>query len=476
MKYHHAAGNKITSFEAARVQFLKWNTIMQRTGLKPRRFLQKSDAVYFGTSEGWFRLSYARYSKPEVHWIRKLLEYLDESSFQNWAVSWRKTIVWEENDHCYLIQPWVMNGDSFQRDDPASIQRIAEIMADFYRTGKGYVESKGIEIRRDRWSTLEVEWEESLKKIAKLKIDSLPEKIRGGMVELQKELAVLIRENINNWRSSGIHSLLDHQRRAGVLGHGNLISQNILWQNNDLALLNWEYLAFQPRILDLATLINDASNWEPDWILFIIGEFSKAQPFWREEYTALRILLRHPYHIIRMLERTQPEELERKFLKEAVKELARKERCLGKVWRELGTEKRWGGGILTNNSGIDRLSMVLSPVETWGEYNGPDSVIRVRNEAKLPEDVMERLTYFEQNRIVGGRDGSVLDGSVLPVTRETEIVPEKKTEDNPGAEFDTGGGLSDVPLPDILIKEESSPPENSTSSVHIIQWGNFPKK
>jgi hypothetical protein len=485
LKIDHPIKDKpTTKFEIFKMEFQKWSSLLQRTGLKPRRFMVEPDAIYFYTPEGWFRLGFNKYTKGEIDWIHSILEYLEERSFKNWAVPWQKTIVWEENDFCYMIQPWVKDGEFFQSSDPASIQRVAEVMADFYRSGKDYIQTKGIEIGRDRWSNIEVEWETDIERLDKLKIDDFPEKARSEVNELRREMSMRLREILSNWRSSGMNCLLEHQKRSGVLGHGNLIVKNILWLGDDYFLLNWEQMAFQPRILDLTTLITDVAYWEPEWILFLINEYSRVQPFWPEEYTGLRILLRHPKNLINTLENIRINGLDRKSLKEAARELARKERCLGKIWRELGTEKRWAGNSLGDNSSLRRLSMTLSPVETWGDFAGSsDSVIKVKNEAKLPADVIEKLTYFDharaQDRISGGRDGSVLNGSASII-----LKPEPEPENHTGIGNQMELKMVDSTAPSL---KEDHPAVNTgalkidtVSEINknldkIIRWANFPK-
>jgi hypothetical protein len=218
--------------------------------------------------------------------------------------------------------------------------------------------------------------------------------------------------------------LMEHHQRSGVLGHGNLLVKNIIWGGNDYYLLNWEGLAFQPRIVDIASLINDVAWWESDWILFLLNEYSKIQPFWPEEHAALFALLKYPQKIIELLGGgSTTEDLDHKNFKEVAKELARKERCLLKAWKELGTQKRWVWGRETETLPVNqgKMSMVLSPVESWGDFAGQvDSLIQVKHDQKLPKDVMERLTYNNPDRVVAGRDGNILESAAKEATGYNE--------------------------------------------------------
>ncbi|HBE77289.1 MAG TPA: hypothetical protein DDW65_05845, partial [Firmicutes bacterium] len=350
-------------------EFQRCLPIFQRLGLKPRRYLCDGEAAYVGTIEGWFRLSFKKYNKQELKWLRRILEYLHERSFRNWAVSWQKTIIWEEHTFCYLIQPWTIAREHFQMDDPASVSRIAEITAELHSCGKDYFENRGIEILRDRWQTIDLEWENAFHTIDQFKIEFEHEKTRKELEELRKSAGVALSESLSSWRKSGLSSLMEHHQRSGVLGHGNLLVKNIIWGGNDYYLLNWEGLAFQPRIVDLASLINDVGMWEADWILFLLNEYAKIQPLWPEEHEALFALLRYPRKIVELFNQEMSEEsLDRKNLKEVARELTRKERCLGKAWKELGTQKRWVWGRQSEMPSVNqgKISMVLSPVESWG--------------------------------------------------------------------------------------------------------------
>lgn len=474
MKYERSDKDKVKGdFSNIRVELQKWAALFQRTGLKPRRLFMDKEAVYIGTSAGWFRLGFRKYSRQELQWIHRMLEHLEERSFRNWAAPWSKTVIfWGDNNDGYLIQPWVMTGEYFQVADPGSIQRVAEIMADFYRSGKDYGATTGIEIARDHWSNIEIQWESDLQNLDNLNVDDLPEKARGDVNELRKNICTLLKESLTGWRSSGMRSLLEHQRRTGILGHGRLLARHIIWVENDYYLLNWESLAFQPRILDLAVLIMDVAYWDPEWILYLINEFSRVQPFWPEEYNALQAVLRYPKDAIAILEKTAAGEMDRKSVKEASKELVRRERCLGKVWRELGTEKRWAGSFSDNSSqfNLNKLSMVLTPLETWGDFQtATNSVISVKNDARLPAEVIERLSDFDdRDRIVGGKGGDILKGSAAPVAEQADERSE--TEVPPVA----------VPEPDELPNPTPIPVENPTQITTkepetVIRWAGFPK-
>ncbi|NLW48749.1 MAG: hypothetical protein GXY86_15655 [Firmicutes bacterium] len=475
----------LCEFEAAKINYAKWAPIFLRLGLKPHRFIYKPEAVFVCTNEGWYRLSLVMYEKQELRWVRNILEYLEERSFSNWAMPWQKTIIWEENSHCYLIQPWLFTNNCFNANDPASVARLAEILADFYRSGKDYHEIKGIEISRDRWSTIETLWELELEKIDHLSGEFGHEKLNKEFNELKKGTVKILVEVLSNWKSSGVNALYEHHRQAGVLGHGNLSKENIIWCGNDYYLLNWEHLAFQPKIADLAALISNIGFWEPEWIIFLITEYSKLQPFWSEEYGALMALLRYPAKGVLLLTGVEAEELQRKAIKEEVKEMAKRERCLAKVWKELGSKNRWIWGTTgyPANEENGKISLALTPVESWGDYSGSvDSLIRIDNEQKLPQAVIERLTLNNQNGVVGGKEDNILEGAAQTGFNYTEILEQqpppiieeiaKETEEVAIKIVSEEGG-SNIEPP-IAPPSEDKPVLTEEKSA-LIKWSGFPK-
>jgi hypothetical protein len=500
------SNNEVAGFQTD--EFQKSLPIFQRLGLKPRRYYRDHEAAYVSTTEGWFRLSFKKYNKQELKWLRRILEYLSERSFHNWAVPWQKTIIWEENTYCYLIQPWILTREYFQAGDPASVSRIAEIIADLYSCGKDYSENRGIEIVRDRWQTIDLEWESTLHALDQFKNDFEHEKLRKEVEELRKDAITALNDSLNSWKKSGLSSLLEHHQRSGVLGHGNLVVKNIIWGGNDYYLLNWEGLAFQPRIVDIASLINDVAWWEPDWILFLLNEYSKIQPFWPEEHAALFALLKYPQKIIELLNGDVTEEsLDHKNLKEVAKELARKERCLLKAWKELGTQKRWVWGRQTEMSSVNqgKISMVLSPVESWGDFAGQvDSLIQVKHDQKLPKDVMERLTYNDPDRVVAGRDGNILESAAKGATgynennfieivepqlkipteneqseqeqeHEQQLEPERVDEVKVLVPEQVENAKVVVTEPVIAEKNIPTQSKAKETAPQVIQWAKFPK-
>lgn len=478
------------NFETIQTDYQKWAPIFSRLGLKPRRYFKDNQAVYTCTVEGWFKLSVVKYEKQELQWLKNILNYLEERSFNNWAVPWQKTIIWEENNFCHLIQPWDFSKTGFIPNDPAAICRIAEVLADFYRCGKDYRENKGIEIFRDRWSAIDLEWEANLKFLENLKEDNYYEKIRKEVHLLKKDTISLLTDCLSIWKS-GINNLFDHHLSSGVISHGNLLTKSIIWKENDFFLLDWENLSFQPKIADLASLINDIGIWEPEWIIYFINEYSKIQPFWPEEYQALKAMLQYPSDIMKVFKEDEPGEVEYKMIKEVNKEMKRKNRCLEKVWRELGNDRRWSkgrGGIEKSNEN-GKISMVLSPIETWGGFEAgqQDSLIYVKTEQKLPNDIYERLVNQTQDRVFGGgREGNIMEAAAdHPKNYDyLEIVEEQPTQPDEMMELiktEPEIEPEKSPQPVIEKKETLQIIQNKSESAEtpkkpsVISWGSFPK-
>jgi hypothetical protein len=497
-RYVEASGDEMMNLQTEEYQ--KCLPIFQRLGLKPRRYFCDREAAYVGTIEGWFRLGFKKYSKQELKWLRRILEYLNERSFRNWAVPWQKTIIWEEHSFCYLIQPWLLAKEYFRPEDPASLSRIAEITTELYNCGKDYFENRGIEIVRDHWQSIDFEWENALHKLDQFKNDFEHEKLRKDIDDLRKSAIEALSQSLDSWKKSGLSSLLEHHQHSGVLGHGNLLVQNIVWLSNDYYLLNWEGLAFQPRIVDVASLINDVAWWEPEWILFLLNEYARIQPFWPEEQVALFALLKYPKKVIDLLSAGATEEiLNRKDLKGEAKELGRKERCLTKAWKELGTQKRWVWGRQNGMPSVDpgKISMVLSPVESWGDFAGQvDSLIQIQHDQKLPSDVMERLNYNEPDQVMAGRDGNVLESAAkesptynennfieivepqpkIPEESEPDVVEEEKAPKAEGTSQPFPEANPMVPEKTVPIKGKATAPQDIKKEIPLItSWSKFPK-
>jgi exonuclease VII small subunit len=502
MKERHRAAVKDAwgEFGRNRVGYQNWEPIFHRLGLKPRRFFHESDAIYVCSAEGWFRLSLVKYNKEELTWLRRVLEYLEERSFNNWAVSWRKTIIWEESDCCYLIQPWLISRDCFNRDDPAALGRIAEILADLYRCGKEYRDNRGLAGMRDRWSTVQQQWNMELKELQGLDEGRFHEKIRKEFLGIRKSAETALEESLKIWET-GMSSLFEHHNHLGVLGHGQFLTRNIVWRKTDYYLLNWEHISFQPKIVDLTSLIIDSSQWEPEWILFLINRYSKLQPLWPEEYQALKAMLHYPKKVLELLRSELPEEVGHKLIKEAEKELRRKGRCLEKVWQELSAEKtRWSWGReypATKLRESGKISMVLSPVATWGDsLSNPDnSLIQVKHDHKLPSDIWKRLVNGEEDRVLGGREGGIMEAAAQHFANDFDgdeeadrKPPEGRVDIFPGAEMDQslnpelekvgvkvlGPGLEKA-NPETNVSTQPETIVNPVPEKDVLNWRQFPQ-
>jgi hypothetical protein len=474
---------QLIGFEQVKNDYLQWLPLFQRLGLKPRKFIRDREAVYIATTDGWYRLGLTKYDKEELKWLRNILEYLEERSFKNWALAWQKSIIWEDNSYCYLIQPWLFGGESFTVGDPATIIRVAEILAELYQCGRDYRENKGIPIYRDRWSLIEMEWEAERQKLDALAEDSFHEKERKEVNEIRKIALNSIDESMTAWRSSGIGSIHEHHIQSGTLGHGNLLTKYLVWNEDDFYLINWEHLSFQPRVMDLASLIIDAGVWEADWILFLIQEYSKILPFWPEEYEALYALIKYPKPMIQLLSQAN-ESVNHKPFKELIREQTRKERCILKVRKTIGSQKHWAWAKTEKdpNHNQGKFSMVLSPVESWGDFIGWDeSLIQVHYDQKLPSEVIERLTNPDEDRILGGRDGNIVEATTnvensgFEISEEPPNIPHEEIEavteetPRPAATEPTAESQPVIAQPAPLVGDEA--PVNSG----ILQWPTFPK-
>ncbi len=424
MKRQTASGDTSEIFLKIRQDFERWTPFLQRLGLKARRYWCDREAVYFETADGCLRLSLQPYEREELRWLREILAYLEERSFNNWAVSWRKTMIWEDGAFCYLLQPWRSNYEIFPTTDPAALSRAAEILAEFHRAGKDYQNKLGLVTKRERWN-LEEQWLMRQKEIEKIDENYYHEKLQKGIVELKKTALNSLAESLEQWRNSGLDSLQQHQSESGLLSHGDYSAKNLVWHENNYYLLNWEYLAFQPRVLDLATFINDQGYWEAEWLLYFLEEYLKIQPLWLEEQQALLALLRFPHEIIKTLNAAGESDFERKQFKEVSKELAKKEHCLNKVASELGSQKRWMAGkhITPALQSSGHLAMTLSPIEFWDQQAGVgESLIQAFTEQRLPADVLERLNYCETDRVMcGGRTANVLEAAAEVIEDDLEI-------------------------------------------------------
>lgn len=476
-------------FDSLKELFLKWVTVFYRFGLRPSRFFKDRDAIYFCTNEGWFRLSLIKYAKEELNWLQSILQYLEERSFNNWACSWRNTIIWEEESYSYLIQPWVFTNKKLDINDPASIRRVSEIIAKLYRCGKDYHATKGIGIFRDRWSTIELQWEQELKAIESLTEELFHEKLRKEIHILKKEAVALLSDCLTIWKNS-MNTLFEHHFSSGVIGHGRLRSNYIIWKEYDYYLLNWENLSFQPKVADLASLINDTAIWEPEWISFLINEYSKNQSFWPEEYNALKAMLQYPGKLVKLLSRENIDDCDYKQIKVAKKELKRKDRCLAQVWRELGTDNCWSRGRVFAGTGINdngKISLILSPIHTWGGFQtlqaGP--LINLKPEQKLPNDIWDRLVNNTPDRVFGGGDGQIME-----VTSNKSILNEDALNQSTGErEPETINDLSkeiNETVDELEVKNENHEStidevnktiesDNNAKDQGILNWSNFPK-
>lgn len=476
--------------ENSQTDYKKWIPVLQNLGLKPRRFLSEPDAAYICTAEGWFRLSPRPHQKEELTWLRSVLEYLEEHSFKNWAVAWQRAIIWEELNGCYLIQPWCFTQECFQTDDPAALERVTEILAELYRCGKDVRENCGLKGSRERWSTVAAEWKEQLMLLQTIREEIYPEKIRKEVNSLRKATEALLSECLHSWES-GINSLSEHQYHLGVLGHGQLLAKYIVWRDNDYYLLNWEHISFQPKVVDLASLINDVAVWEPEWIIHLIKHYTKVQPLWPEEYQALKAILTYPEQLIRIFRHEPGKEVDYKIWKEADKELKRKGRCLEKVWQEISSEKSlWAWGkdyVIPKSRDSVRMTTVLSPVESWSSFssNQPTALSQTAPENKFYSGIWSRLVNPDQIQVADGCDDIRKTASTIPPD-EQQIAAE------PVGTTVTEKELGPVNLPEWInenragdkVSLESGRTETTAATVapsaknnlnEIINWADFPK-
>jgi hypothetical protein len=201
---------------------------------------------------------------------------------------------------------------------------------------------------------------------------------------------------------------------------------------------------------------------------------------WPEEYAALSALLRYPGDVLVLLEEANQEDFDKKRIKEVAKDLQRKERILQKLGRELGTNKQWLWGKNDLNP-VDpgRLSMGLSPVETWGHFSGlGDSLIHPNSEYRVPPELLERLNYHEPDRVMRGREDTILHAAaqnepeyleidehppqILPNELETVLAIDEDKELDPTTEMTESSRVEPNKEAPIGPKEPKETPAANT--------------
>lgn len=476
-------------FNQVKSEYQKWAPIFYQLGLKPRRYFKTNNAVYICTEAGWFRLGFIKYGKEELQWVNRVLQHLEEGRFANWGVPWSKSLIWEEQGFSYLIQPWCFSKDSFDPRDPAAIIRLTEILSDLYYCSQNFVDNNGPGILRNRWRSLEEQWQADLQLV-----EMLDEKKLGLTgFNFKKQAVNTIEDTLKIW-DSVIKGWVEADREFGSIGHGKLLSKYIVAQPDDYYLLNWEHLSFQPKVTDLVSVINDVGIWEEEWVAFIINEYTKLQPFWPEEYRILVGMLQYPVDLLKFLHKLNNEpnlKINQSQIKKFSVELSKKADCLLGVWQQLGIDDRWGGysGIApeSNDEAQEELSMAEPSYENGENYVGAEL------DVVLPfDETMEQSVEKWEDDVVNEQVDDSLNSQIEPTESIKSVQLEEVTEAPTVAELEeirdeqvwealepqvTSQGQGDqesaVEKPNFAVVDQ--PMEVAESRVKLASWGKFPK-
>ncbi len=392
---HQNMEKSLTFFRNNKQHYVKLESFLLQFNLKVCRFYEAKDACYFYTNQGWFRFSLISYEKQELLWLKSILEYLEAASFDNWATAWQKSIILEEMRTAYFIQPWFFPEEPFSVSDPASLARAAEIIANFHATSKGFLMECALELKRDRWNDFEKNLDEKLQLINDLELKVYSEKHQKSILEFKNLLLELLKGIKKEWQSLEMNAFLENQLNSGMLTHGAFRPAHLVLQQNNYYLLNWEAIAFRPRVADLADFIGQVNWWEPEWLLFFLGEYFKRQPLCPEEYKAFHILLRFPWEVFAFLEKLLPDKLERKHVKELLKMLSRKNHCLEQMVQEFDAQKRWLWGKV-NTPVIPKNGTELTSVESWGGFTKAEKPSHVTVDERVNGAEAERSLEADQ--------------------------------------------------------------------------------
>ena len=267
------------------------------------------DCYIVNTSKGKKILRKCKSSPGRILFVHGAKEHLYNNNFRNidrfiCTADGRPYIFIDEN--IYTMTDFIEGRecDFNNRDD---IVKASRLLASLHRASRGYVPLRGC-VHQDDLGKLPFYFEKRLGELRRLK--KLADKRKSEFDYLYiNYVDYFIRtgeEVIKLLSKSHYNELVDKARREGVFCHHDFTYHNIICDENETFITNFNYCCFELKLYDIANFLKRKMrkcNWDLKEAGIIIDEYRSIEDINKDEFFILWIMLKFPQKFWRIANR-----------------------------------------------------------------------------------------------------------------------------------------------------------------------------
>ncbi len=258
------------------------------------------DFYIVNTSKGKKVLKKCAMSPGRILFVHGAKEHLYNNNFRNidrfiCTVDGKPYIYIDDNIYTMTDLIEGRECDFTDRDD---IVKASRLLALLHRASRGYVPPPG-SIRQDDLGKLPVYFEKRLEELKRLKkvADKRKSEFDYMYINYADHFIRSGEEAIKLLSESRYNELVDKARREGVFCHHDYTYHNIICDENEMFVTNFNYCCFELNLYDIANLLRRKMrkcNWDLKEARIILDEYRSLEDISKDEFIVLWIMLKFP--------------------------------------------------------------------------------------------------------------------------------------------------------------------------------------
>lgn len=283
--------------------------IAERYGLEVRGMVPYKDTFMLNTNRGKKILKKMMFSPERILFIYGAKEHLVKNGFIN-VDRYIETLYGEPSFEFegfnYVLNDFIEGREcNFDSDEEA--RKAAAVLATLHSASKGYSPSKDSKIQ-DELGNLTSCFNKRLDDIKKLKKQAKKGKGRFDHLFLEHiDYFIGMGEDaVTGLENSNYAKLVEKARLEGAFCHHDYTHHNILYTDDRLWVVNFDYCCFELKVYDLANLIRRKMrkcNWNIDKAKGLIDGYTSVEMLDSDEIAIMKLILLFPQKFWRVVNR-----------------------------------------------------------------------------------------------------------------------------------------------------------------------------
>ncbi|ATW23678.1 CotS family spore coat protein [Candidatus Formimonas warabiya] len=277
--------------------------ISSQLDFKIYRTDQVRSAQKLDTDQGVIALKKTRMSPVRVAFITEGISYVRGNKFDKvleYVPFKNGSFLCSAGNQNYVMTKWVKGKES-DLSDPRQVYEAAVTMAQFHQASQGFQSSLPFH-QISRCGLMEHDLHQHVSEFTQFYTAAAHHPRPGRLEDLIKRHHHLFylkaQESLHLLKRFRYLDFVEQARHTVALLHQDFAYHNLIWINQEIHLIDLDYLTLDFRVIDLSKFLRRSlrlSNWKMKAAENIINGYTSVIPLDQKEFTLLYILLYFPY-------------------------------------------------------------------------------------------------------------------------------------------------------------------------------------